>query len=297
MKKYPIFLILLSFPILHPEIVLAQIINRYDTVYYYNERGKLLYRNVHAANKGSYVIKTKQSFNQIFHDVPFDDSTAQVSADYNPAAVTGITPRTARQVARRLRHGRIDDQLVVENIIPVLDKRIIRRMYDNIRLKCTSTDAHRYKEHGGVVFPDGTVTCTTGDLSDPRWFAGAALLIKEKALVYYHSHPDGELEQYQNRDARYVHNPNRLSFSQTTYTQLISYVQGPSRQDQDAVGEGMGYVFGMKAGGLIYIYDKQGVKATLPMRFVKKMRKASGHRIKKADTYFAGMLSALPNLF
>jgi hypothetical protein len=297
MKKYPIFLILLSFPILHPEIVLAQIINRYDTAYYYNERGKLLYRDVHAAHKGSYVIKTKQSVNQIFHDVPFYDSTAQVSADYDPATVKGITPGTARQVARRLRHGRIDDQLVVENIIPVLDKRIIRRMYDNIRLKCTTTDAHRYKEHGGVVFPDGTVTCTTGDVSDPRWFAGAALLIKEKALVYYHSHPDGELEQYQNRDAMHVNNPNSLSFSKTSYTQLISYVQGPSRQDQDAVGDGMGYVFGMKAGGRIYIYDKEGVKATLPMRFVKKMRKASGPQIKKVDTYFAGMLSALPNLF
>jgi hypothetical protein len=297
MKKYPFFLILLSFPILHPEIVLAQIINQYDTVYYYNERGKLLYRDVHAASKGSYIIKTKQSYNQIFHDVPIDDSTAQVSADYNPAAVKGITAHTARQVARRLRHGRIDDQLVVENIIPILDKRIIRRMYDNIRLKCTTTDAHRYKEHGGVVFPDGTVTCTTGDVSDPRWFAGAALSIKEKALVYYHSHPDGELEQSQNRDAMHVHNPNRLTFSQTSYTQLISYVQGPSRQDQDAVGDGMGYVFGMKAGGRIYIYDKEGVKATLPMRFVEKMRKAPGHQIQKVDTYFAGMLSALPSLF
>ena len=288
MKKYPIFLILLSFPILHPEIVLAHI-NRHDTVYYYNERGKLLYRDVHAANPASYVIKTKQSFNQIFHDVPLDDSTAQVSADYNPATVIGITRSTARQVARRLRHGHIDDQLVVKNIIPILDKRIIRRMYDNIRLKCTTTDAHRYKEHGGVVYPDGTVTCTTGDLSDPRLFAGAALLIKEKALVYYHSHPDGEVEQHQNRDAINGHNPNRLSFSQTTYTQLINYVQGPSRQDQDAVGDGMGYVFGMKAGGLIYMYDIEGVKATLPIAFVKKMRKASGHNIKKVDTYFAGL--------
>ncbi|HEX6430161.1 MAG TPA: hypothetical protein VF008_20845 [Niastella sp.] len=296
MKKYPIFLILLSFPILHPEIVLAHI-NRHDTAYYYNERGKLLYRDVHAANGASYVIKTKQSFNQIFHDVPLDDSTAQVSADYNPATVIGITRSTARQVARRLRYGHIDDQLVVENIIPILDKRIIQRMYENIRLKCTTTDAHRYKEHGGVVFPDGTVTCTTGDLSDPRLFAGAALLIKEKALVYYHSHPDGEMAQPQNRDAINVHNPNRLSFSQTTYTQLINFVQGPSRQDQDAVGDGMGYVFGMKTGGLIYMYDKEGVKATLPVAFAKKMRKASGHSIKKVNTYFAGVFLALPDLF
>jgi hypothetical protein len=293
MKKYPIFLILLSFPILHPVIVFANI-NRHDTVYYYNERGKLLWRDVHAANPASYVIKTKKSFSQIFHDVPLDDSTAQVSADYNTAEIAGITRGTARKVARLLRYGRIDDPLVVENIIPVLDKRIIRRMYDNIRLKCTTKDAHRYKEHGGVVFPDGTVTCITGDLSDPRLFAGAALLIKEKGLVYYHSHPDGELEQYQNRDAVYANNPNSVSFSQTTYTQLISYIQGPSRQDQEAVGDGMGYVFGMKAGGLIYIYDKEGVKATLPVAFVKKMRKASRHRIKTVDTYFAGLVRALP---
>ena len=293
MKKYPIFLILLSFPILHPEIVLAHI-NRHDTVYYYNERGKLLYRDVHAAKPASYTIKTKRTASQIFNDVPLDDSTARVSADYDLATVAGITRQTARKVARRLRHGAIEDPMVVENIVPILDKRIIRRMYENIRSKCTTADAHRYKEHGGVVFPDGTVTCVTGDMSDPRLFAGAALLIKEKALVYYHSHPDGDVVQHQTGNMNNAYNLNRISFSQTTQTQFISYVQGPSMQDQEAVGDGMGYVFGMKNGGLIYIYDKDGVKATLPVSFVKKMRKSSGHKIRKVDTYFAGMVPAMP---
>lgn len=293
MKKYSIFLILLSIPFLHPEIVLAQHI-LYDTAYYYNERGKILWCDVQAANPASYIIKTKKSKDQIFHDVPLDDITLRVSADYDPAAVDGISRATARKVARRLRQGAINDPLVTANIIPVLDKRIIQRMYDNIRLKCMTTDAHRYKEHGGVVFPDGTVTCITGDKSDPRWFAGAALLIKEKALVYYHSHPDGDVEQHHNGNAVDTYNPNRVSFSKSTQTQLISYVQGPSRQDQEAVGEGMGYVFGMKTGGLIYIYDKEGVKATLPIAFVKRMRKAPSKRIKKVDTYFAGMIPALP---
>lgn len=293
MKKYPIFLILLSLPILNPGIVLAHV-SRNDTAYYYNERGKLLWRDVHAANPASYVIKTKKSYSQIFHDIPPDDSTAQVSTDYNPATLVSISPNIARKVQRLLRHGHIDDPLVVANIIPVLDKRIIQRMYENILSKCTTTDAHRYKEHGGVVFPDGTVTCVTGDLSDPRLLAGAALLIKEKALVYYHSHPDGDVEQQQAGNRAEAYNPNRVSFTQAIQTQLISYVQGPSRQDQAAVGDAMGYVFGMKAGGLIYIYDKEGVKATLPVSFVKRMRKASGHRIKKVDTYFAGMVPALP---
>ena len=293
MKKYSIFLILLSIPILHPEIVLAHI-HFHDTTYYYNERGTLLWRNVQATQPGSFVIKTKKSFSQIFYDVPLNDSTVQVSADYNPATVMTIPRRTARKVQRRLRHGGVDDPLVVSNIIPVLDKRIIHRMYENIRLKCTTTDAHRYKEHGGVVFPDGTVTCITGDLSDPRWFAGAALLIKEKALVYYHSHPDGDVEQYQTGNVVDAYNSNRVSFTKTTQTQLISYVQGPSRQDQEAVGDGMGYVFGMKTGGLIYIYDKEGVKATLPVAFVKRMYKTRGRHIRKVDTYFAGMVPDVP---
>lgn len=293
MKKYPIFLILLSIPILNPEIVLAQL-SRNDTAYYYSERGKLLWLDVHAANRVSYVIKTKKSYNQIFHDIPLDDSTAQVSADYNPATLVGIPRSIARKVQRLLRNGHINDPLVVENIIPVLDKRIIQRMYANIRSKCTTSDAHRYKEHGGVVFPDGTVTCVSGDVSDPRLLAGAALLIKEKALVYYHSHPDGDVEQHRSGNRADAYNPNRVPFSQTMQTQLISYVQGPSRQDQEAVGDAMGYVFGMKAGGLIYIYDKTGVKATLPVSFAKEKRKAPGHRIKKSDTYFAGFVPAMP---
>jgi hypothetical protein len=56
----------------------------------------------------------------------------------------------------------------------------------------------------------------------------------------------------------------------------------------------MGYVFGMKTGGLIYIYDKEGVKATLPVAFVKRMQKTRGRHIRKVDTYFAGMVPALP---
>ncbi|THU40123.1 hypothetical protein FAM09_09565 [Niastella caeni] len=306
MKKYlsfiipgkPIIFCLLSFSILYPDIVFAYC-NQHDTAYYYNERGKLLYRHVQATQPASYIIKTRKSFNQIFHDVPLDDSTIQVSADYNPATVIAISRPAARKVARRLRNGAVNDSLVMANIIPVLDKRIIRQMYDNIKSRCTASGPDGNEEHGGVVFPDGTVTCITGDPSDPRWFSGAALLIKEKALVYYHSHPDGDLEQQQSDDRADARNPNRVTFSQSNQVQLISYVQGPSRQDQEAVGEGMGYVFGMKAGGFIYIYDKEGVKATLPVRFVKKMKRSSNQKIKKIDSYFAGLLPALrlPYLF
>lgn len=300
MKKYlfsfipvkSLFCILLSFLILHPHIVFATI-NLDDTTYYLSERGKLLWCDVHTTKTSTYVVKTKKTHDEIFNDIPQDDSSVQLSADYSTAAVKTIPRRTARKVERLLRHGAVDNPLVIDNIVQIVDKRIIRCMYDNILFRCTAEDAHN-KEHGGVVFPDGTVTCITGDLSDPRWLAGAALLIKEKAMVYYHSHPDGTVERTLTNVWANAHNPNSVLFTQTSQMQSISYVQGPSWQDQQAVGEGTGYVFGMKGGsGTIYIYDKEGVKATLPIAFVKKMKRTSIQRVKKLDTYFAGLLPAL----
>jgi hypothetical protein len=95
-------------------------------------------------------------------------------------------------------------------------------------------------------------------------------------------------------------NSNRIEFIQASQVQQTTYVQGPSLQDQESVGEGTGYVFGMGANsGLIYIYDKNGVKATLPISFVKKMRKSSNQRVKKIDSYFAASRPEfnLPYLF
>ena len=283
--------ILLSFSVLHPDIVFANICWN-DTAYYFNERGQLLWCDVHAVQPASYVIKTMKTNAEIFQDIPEDGTIVQLSAGYDTAVVANISRSTARRVAWLIRHGKIDDPLVQANIVPIVDQRIMRRMYDNIISRCTANDAHEYKEHGGVVFPDGTVTCITGDLSNPQNLQGATLYINKKALVYYHSHPDACIEQRIANNYADAHNVNRVQFSQTSEVKVISYVQGPSRQDQESVGEGTGYVFGIKAnGGFIYIYDKSGVKATLPVSFVKKMNKASGKQIKKKtlDTYVAGI--------
>jgi hypothetical protein len=253
MKKYlfsfipvhPIFFIFLSLSILYSDFTYA-VIRFGDTAYYYNERGKLLWRNVNAVKPASYVIKTKRTYHQIFEDIPVGDSTVQLSIAYNTAEVKNISRATARKVQWLIKHGHIDHPLVVENIVPVLDKRIIYTMYDNIVSRCISDDA-KNKEHGGVVFPDGTVTCISGDLSDPRWLKGATLMLKEKAMVYYHSHPETVLEQHLHSDRSVVLNSNRIEFIQASQVQQTTYVQGPSLQDQESVGEGTGYVFGMGA--------------------------------------------------
>lgn len=296
----PIFFILLSVSILYSDKLLAAISFDDDTAYYYNERGKLLWRNVNAIKQASYVIKTKKTYQQIFNDIPAGDSMVQLSDEYATAEVQSIARATARKVQRLLKHGHIDHPLVVENIIPVQDQLIIRQMYNNIVSKCSTSDAHKYKEHGGVVFPDGTVTCISGELSDPRWLRGATLLLKEKAMVYYHSHPGAIVEQQLPGNRSTMYDPNRLQFIQASQVQQISFVQGPSRQDQEAVGEGTGYVFGMRAdGGLIYIYDKRGVKATLPISFVKRMSRLPNQKVKQTDSWYATMMPALhlPYLF
>lgn len=288
----PIFFIFLSISILYSDNVFAAT-GFDDTAYYYNERGKLLWRNANAMKTATYVIKTKKTYDQIFQDIPAGDSTVTLSSAYNTAKVDNIQRATARKVQRLIKRGQVDHPLVVDNLIPVLDKRTIYRMYDNIVSRCASADA-RNKEHGGVVFPDGTVTCISGDLSDPRWLHGATLMLKEKAMVYYHSHPGTIVEQHIHSDGANTYNSNRIQFIQASQVQQISYVQGPSRQDQESVGEGTGYVFGMKDGcELIYIYDKNGVKATLPISFVKKMGRSSNQPIKQADSWLAVMMPAM----
>ncbi|OQP63044.1 hypothetical protein [Niastella populi] len=288
----PIFFIFLSISILYSGIVFAAT-GFDDTACYYNERGKLLWRNVHAMETASYVIRTKKTYQQIFQDIPADDSTVAKSAAYNTAEVNNIQRATARKVKRLIKRGLVCHPLVVDNLVPVLDKRTIYRMYDNIASRCVSAGA-RNKEHGGVVFPDGTVTCISGDLSDPRWLQGATLMLKEKAMVYYHSHPGTMVEKHIHTDRANLYNSNTVRFIQASQVQQISYVQGPSRQDQQSVGEGTGYVFGMKDGcKMIFIYDKNGVNATLPISFVKKMGKSSNQPIKRADSWLAVMMPAM----
>jgi hypothetical protein len=266
-----------------------------DTMYFYNERGELLFRYDDALKTASYVIKTRKQFHEIFHEIPFDDTTT-TSTSYNPATVLSISRRISRKVEKLIRRGDIHNPLVTENIVEVLDKSVLRRMYDNIQSRCNNNDAKNFREHGGVLLPDGTITCITGDLSDPRLFAGATLYVEQEALVYYHSHPSGCVEQ--NGNASYAavedRNPNKVLFSGSNVTRLICYIQGPSKQDQDAVGNKTGYVFGMDAtSGLIYIYDREGVKATLPVSFVKKVRKSESQKPGKIETDIAGAIPAI----
>jgi hypothetical protein len=251
-----------------------------DTISYYNERGELLWQNAQAMRTASYVIKTSKKPGEIFSEVHTDDSAIQTSAEYHPASVTHIARRTRNRVEKLILRGAANDPLVISNIVLIHDINILRQMYRNIQSRCSTRDDRRFKEHGGVLLPDGTITCITGDVSDPHLFTGATLSVKANAVAYYHSHPTGSVEKrrvpaYESADDL---NPNRISFAKSTVTEWISYIQGPSKQDQLSVGNKIGYVFSLTGGdALIYVYDSSGVIATLPVSFVKHQRTKLRH--------------------
>lgn len=291
-------LCLVSFSSTFSPVIAFDNVDPADTAYYYNEHGKLLWRDGYSPKTINYVIKTKKRTNEIFQELSaVAADSIQVSKEYAPATVVNISPRTARRVARLIRKGQVNDPLVVANVVSFHERSMLRRMYDNIQIYCKDYRQSGFREMGGVLLPDGTLTCVTGDITDPRTFVGASLSVKQKGLVYYHSHPYGSIEK--SSDASYASmgrpDGNKVVFSRTVQTQTVSYIQGPSKQDQDVIGMGTGYVFGMSEEvAMIYIYDKEGVKATLPMSFVKKFKKPATREARKVETYTASLYSAIP---
>jgi hypothetical protein len=268
-----------------------------DTAYYYNEHGTLLWRDGTSTKTINYVIRTKKQPNEVFQELAPTGDSVKVSSDYAPAQVLNISRRTARRVERLIRKGQINDPLVIANVVSFHERSMLRRMYDNILIYCKDYSQSGFREMGGVLLPDGTLTCVTGDITDPRTFVGASLYVKQKGLVYYHSHPYGKIENTSH--ASYAStsrmNGNKVNFSEPVQTQTLSYIQGPSKQDQDVIGMGTGYVFGMSEDvAMIYIYDKDGVKATLPMSFVKKFKKPAMREARKVETYTASLSASIP---
>src|SRR5581483_9339709 len=85
-------LCLTSFSSIYAPLALGNV-NPLDTAFYYNEQGKLLYRDGNVVKTINYVIKTKKQPGEIFQEIPAGDSTVKVSDSYAPAAVQAISRR------------------------------------------------------------------------------------------------------------------------------------------------------------------------------------------------------------
>lgn len=239
----------------HPVIALETTIQWRDTAYYFNEDGDTIFCDTKATSPGNYVIRTCKTREEIFPDWYGGDSTKS-SGDYHPAEVHGITLSKAKRVGRLIRRGKLNKRLVEKNIVSILGKNSMRKMFDAIPDSGNGDSTTDFYEYGGVIKKDSSLTFQIGDSSDPCK-GGAGIDIDsveiERGIGCYHSHPSGENDCVNNKQI-------------TRY----AFVQGPSRDDQEAVKKKtINYVFGMnKNSQLIYIYDSSGVKATLPFKFL-----------------------------
>jgi hypothetical protein len=248
-----------------------------DTAYYFNERGHLIWQQARASQPGCFVIKTRRQFQELYSDYLRSDSITVTDAKpYKPADVKSISRRLARKVEKLIREGKIYDPLVLDNVFEILDKETLHIMRSNIKGSCNDMDdASNYREYGGLVKDDGSISSFAGATSDPREFGGSTLHIRGTGSVEYHSHPAGHVECTEQSASDMVAGSVTItgSKSRTSERKYVAYIQAPSGVDQQAVGHRTGYVFGMSS-RLIYVYDSEGVKATLPIAFAeKKLRK------------------------
>ena len=123
-----------------------------------------------------------------------------------------------------------------------------------------TSDANN-REHGGGIMPDGQVVAgSPGDKSNPHYGAKSGTYPKG-AKTTFHSHPSGTVTTGGS-------DPDPFSTGATIggATSTTGYRQAPSPQDILNAGSGVRYVFGRASGGTVYIYNNQGVRATIPQR-------------------------------
>lgn len=250
----------------HPVMAFEQAVSMRDTAYYYNEHGTQIYCDTKAVKRGSYVIKTRKTHRQIFDDW-YDRDTTIISRDYKPAEVLGIERWEARKARRRIHCGNVNDTLVQRCIVPVLDRRSLRIMLDSI-LEGRKKDYAdgKFREYGGMINGDTTFRCKRGKPTDPRKPENEGLEMDLGENGNFHSHPDG-FYYLEDKDSAHVYNPNRVDFVEHRKWHKSYFIQGPSNKDQEVIGDKTGYVFGMEA-KLIYLYDKNGVRAILPFKYL-----------------------------
>ena len=118
------------------------------------------------------------------------------------------------------------------------------------------TSAKNNREFGGNINNNGVVNQDTpGAVANPRTSATANIGITydNNTKSTFHSHPSGS-----------VVDVSGTGMTQTRTTH--SFTQSPSPIDISAAGNRAHYVFG-RGNGTVYIYNSQGVQATIPQKY------------------------------
>ena len=207
--------------------------------FYYNEKGAQIYRLENKNPDRNFVIKTTQTTDAMYG-----------AANYSQKGKSqAITAEAATKTESEITAGNLTGDHM-SNVTQIQSTDKMEAMVNSIKDDGTGgTKAANNKEYsgsfGGKNGVYGTKESNAGKPSE-----GKPLVTTGN--VDFHSHPSGT---------------EKITIKEESYTG--SWAQPPSKQDISVSGNKSQYVVGMSS-GTIYIYNKTGVIATIPLSIFKK---------------------------
>lgn len=204
---------------------------------YYNESGKLLYRVANNDPNTNYVTKTSQSQSDMY-----PTKNAQTGN------VNGISTSDAAETEKLISSGNVKGDHM-KNVISLGKDSNMKAAVKSVKDDGTGgTSSANNREYGGKLGgKNGVYDTKQSNAGKPT--SGKNLVTQGE--VDYHSHPSGQEK-----------------FSQNGKSYTASWQQAPSKQDIKVAGSSNKYVLGMGS-NTIYVYNKTGVMATIPISVFK----------------------------
>jgi RHS repeat-associated protein len=201
---------------------------------YYNEKGE------HIGNDGKndkkvYVIRTTQTTSDLYGKENYDQKGMSKP----------ITKAAAGETETKIKEGNFD-AIVKKNIVEIQPQKNMEKMVQAVSKDdgTGGTKPANNREYSGNFAKTGLKENAPGPVMDPTKGAPATSAGDNE----YHSHPSGTKSMSGGYHA--------------------IWVQPPSKQDMLTDSKGTEYVVGMKS-NTIYIYNKTGVIATIPLSTFK----------------------------
>ena len=199
---------------------------------YYNEKGEYLGNDGIDDNK-VYVVKTTQTTTAMYGKDNYDQK----------GWTKPITTEAAAQTEQKIKDGTFD-ATVKQNVVQIQPEKNMEKMVQIVSKDdgTGGTKSANNQEYGGNLVNGVVKAEKSGPAGDPTKGKNASI-----TNVDFHSHPSGTKKI-----------PGAIAM----------WTQPPSKQDIQTAKK-TEYVFGMKD-NTIYIYNKSGVLATIPITTFKK---------------------------
>ncbi len=225
-----------------------------EDVIYLNEKGKEIYRVKNDQPDRTFVIKTTKKQSDVYTQGEIDAGKANVT-------VNSISKADAKTTEEQISKGNLTGDHM-SNVVETENVSTMKEMYNVVKKDNGgggTSDANN-REYGGVVDKDRAVQeAPMGPVKNPQTDPNAEVDITTKSTdrAEFHDHPSGDVTT----------RPGSNTIGGQTVTN--NWVQGPSDVDISNVGKRTGYEFARRD-GIVYIYNKTGVVATLPDKILKK---------------------------